>query len=117
MTRGRRHSFDQIAGLLRLIQVRIKEGKKLSQACFEAGITEYTFYRWQAECNLASSLQIQYRTALEKENDRLRHMVTALQMERAESRKSDIVCDCVPSTNATYRQRKAVKSKENHESE
>ena len=53
MTRGRRHSFDQIAGLLRLIQVRIKEGKKLSQACFEAGITEYTFYRWQAECNLA----------------------------------------------------------------
>jgi len=54
MTRGRRHSPEKIVQLLRQIEVATANGKKTDKACYEAGISEPTYYRWCKEfANLA----------------------------------------------------------------
>ena len=49
MARGRRHTPEQIVQLLRQIDADTASGKKTAKACYEAGITEPTYYRWFKE--------------------------------------------------------------------
>jgi hypothetical protein len=49
MARGRRHTSEQIVQLLRQIDADTASGKKTAKACYEAGITEPTYYRWFKE--------------------------------------------------------------------
>jgi len=49
MPRGRRHTPEQIVQLLRQIDADTASGKKTAKACYEAGITEPTYYRWFKE--------------------------------------------------------------------
>ena len=41
---------EQIVTVLRQIGVQIANGKKVPQACKEAGIHTQTYYRWRKEC-------------------------------------------------------------------
>jgi hypothetical protein len=49
MARWRRHTLEQIVQLLRQIDADTASGKKAAKACYEAGITEPTYYRWFKE--------------------------------------------------------------------
>ena len=49
MTRGKKHTAEQIVNLLRQVEVGVANGKTLPQACKEAEIVEQRYYRWRKE--------------------------------------------------------------------
>ena len=49
MSRGKKHTAEQIVNLLRQVEVGVANGKTLPQACKEAEIVEQTYYRWRKE--------------------------------------------------------------------
>jgi hypothetical protein len=49
MSRGKKHTAEQIVSLLRQIEVAVANGKTTAQASKEALITEQTYYRWRKE--------------------------------------------------------------------
>ena len=54
----------------------------LPQACKEAGITGQTYYRWRKEYGGLKLEQARRLKELEKENCRLRRLVTELSLEK-----------------------------------
>jgi putative transposase len=81
MARGRRHSPEQIAGLLRQIEVAITSGKNAQVACNEAGIAEQTYYRWRGEFGGARVDQIKRMKELEQENMKLKRLLAELSLD------------------------------------
>ena len=81
LTQGRRHSAEQIAELLRQIELRIAGGSAALVACSEAGITEQTYYRWRGQFGQLSVDQIKCMRVLEDENRRLRRLVAELTLD------------------------------------
>ena len=52
MSKGQSLKPEQIATLLRQIDVLITNGKTLAQACKEVGAVEQSYYRWRnIDCN------------------------------------------------------------------
>ena len=49
MGKARKHTPEQIANILRQIEVAVANGKTHLVASREAGITEQTYYRWRKE--------------------------------------------------------------------
>lgn len=49
MARRKRHTPEQIAKLLRQIDADTAKGTKTDFACYEAGITPTTYYKWYRE--------------------------------------------------------------------
>ena len=81
MTQGRRHSAEQIAELLRQIDLRMADGSGAQVACSEAGITEQTYYRWRGEFGQLGVDQIRRMKDLEEENGKLRRLVEELTLD------------------------------------
>ena len=82
MARGKKHTAEQIVSLLRQIEVGTANGKLTPQACKEVGITEQTYYRWRKEFGGLQVDQARRLKELEKENSRLRRLVTELSLEK-----------------------------------
>src|SRR5512141_510445 len=61
---------------------RSSNHKPTGQACREAGITEQTYYRWRKEYGGLKLEQARRMKQLEKENARLRRLVTDLSLEK-----------------------------------
>jgi putative transposase len=61
---------------------RITQPQNLPQACKEAGITQQTYYRWRKEYGGLKLEQARRLKELEKENSRLRRLVTELSLEK-----------------------------------
>jgi len=68
--------------LLRQIEVELANHKSIGQACKEAGITQQTYYRWRKEYGGLKLEQARRLKELEKENSRLRRLVTELSLEK-----------------------------------
>ena len=49
MGKARKHTPEQIANILRQIEVAVANGKTHLVASREAGITEQTYYRWRKD--------------------------------------------------------------------
>ena len=49
MSRGKKHTAEQIVSLLPQVEVAVSSGKTAAQASKEASITEQTYYRWRKE--------------------------------------------------------------------
>jgi hypothetical protein len=49
MTRGKKHTAEQIVNLLRQVEVGVANGKTLPQACRGVEIVEQTYYGWRKE--------------------------------------------------------------------
>ena len=62
---------------LRQIEVLMGQGKTVSQAAKEAGITDQTFYRWQKEYGGLQIEQAKKFKDLQRENAQLRRAVAA----------------------------------------
>jgi len=78
----KKHSAEQIVAILRQIEVEVANHKPTGQACREAGITEQTYYRWRKEYGGLKLEQARRMKQLEKENTRLRRLVTELSLEK-----------------------------------
>jgi len=78
----KKHSPEQIVAILRQIEVEIANHKPIGQACREAGITEQTYYRWRKEYGGLKLEQARRMKEREKENARLRRLVTELSLEK-----------------------------------
>ena len=63
---------EQIVTVLRQIEVQIANGKKVPQACKEAGNHTQTYYRWRKEYGGLKLDQARRLKELEKENARQR---------------------------------------------
>ena len=64
------------------IEVELANHKSIGQACKEAGITQQTYYRWRKEYGGLKLEQARRLKELEKENSRLRRLVTELSLEK-----------------------------------
>ena len=73
---------EQIVGKLRQMEVLISQGKTVSQAAKEAGITDQTFYRWRKEYGGLQTEQARKLKDLQKENAQLRRAVADLTVEK-----------------------------------
>ncbi len=73
---------EQIVGKLRQMEVLISQGKTVSQAAKDAGITDQTFYRWRKEYGGLQTEQARKLKDLQKENAQLRRAVADLTVEK-----------------------------------
>ena len=78
----KKHTPEQIVAILRQIEVAIGNNKPTPQACREAGINEQSYYRWRKEYGGLKLEQARRLKGLEKENSRLRRLVTELSLEK-----------------------------------
>ena len=78
----RKYKAEQIVTVLRQIEVQIANGKKVPQACKETGIHTQTYYRWRKEYGGLKLDQARRLKELEKENARLKGLVTELSIEK-----------------------------------
>jgi len=78
----KKHGAEQIVALLRQIEVELANHENIGQACKAAGITQQTYYRWRNEYGGLKLDQARRLKELEKENSRLRRLVTELSLEK-----------------------------------
>ncbi len=78
----KRYKPEQVVNLLRQIEVQIANGKKVPQACKEAGNHTQTYYRWRKEYGGLKLDQARRLKELEKENARLKRVVAELSIEK-----------------------------------
>ena len=78
----KRFAAEQIIGLLREAEVRLSQGRTVSQTCREMGITEQTYYRWRKEYGGMKTVQVKRLKDLERENGYLRKAVAELTLDK-----------------------------------
>ena len=81
MTR-KRYKPEEIVGKLRQAEVLHGQGMAMAEAIRQLGISEVTFYRWCKEYGGMSGSQLSRLKQLEKENERLRHAVADLTLDK-----------------------------------
>ena len=78
----KRFSAEQIVALLRQIEVGTSQGKSISIACREAGISDQSYFRWRKEYGGLELDQARRMKDLEKENAQLKRLVADLSIEK-----------------------------------
>lgn len=81
MSRGKKHSAEQVVNLLRQIEVGVANGTTTVQACKAASITEQTYYRWRKEYGGLQVDQAKRLKDLEAENAKLKRLVANLSLD------------------------------------
>ena len=72
----KRFSGPQIVAKLRQADVLIGEGKTVPELCKELDISQQTYYRWRQKYGGMNPDMIKQHRALQKENARLRKVIT-----------------------------------------
>lgn len=78
-----RYTTEQIIVKLREIELFCGQGKTISEAARQAGITEQTYYRWRKEYGGMNTSDAKRMKELEKENARLKKLVADLSLDNA----------------------------------
>ena len=78
----KRFSAEQIVTLLRQVEVATSQGKSVSLACREAGISDQSYFRWRKEYGGLDLDQARRMKDLERENTRLKRLVADLSLEK-----------------------------------
>jgi len=73
---------EQIVNLLRKIEVMLSQGKNITQALKEAGISDNTYYRYRKEFGGVKLEHIKKIKELETENNRLKKAVAELTLDK-----------------------------------
>lgn len=81
MTRGKKHTAEQVVNLLRQVEVGVANGNSMAQACQEAEIVEQTYYRRRKEYGGLRVDQARRLKELEQENSKLKRLVSDLSLE------------------------------------
>jgi putative transposase len=72
---GKRHTPEQIIGLLRQAEVDIGSGGNIGQVCQKLAISEATFHRWRNQYGGMKADEMKRLRELEAENLRLKKIV------------------------------------------
>jgi len=78
----KRYRPEEIIGKLREADVLISQGKKVVDVIKVLGVTDVTYYRWRQEYGGMSVPQAKRLKELEKENERLRRVVSDLTLDK-----------------------------------
>jgi putative transposase len=79
---GRRDKPEEIVSKLRQIEVLQGQGKPISDAVRQIGVTVQTYYRWRKEYGGMNRDQLKRLKELENENQRLRRAVSDLTLDK-----------------------------------
>jgi transposase-like protein len=66
----KRHTAEQIIGLLRQAEVELAQGRTVGDICRGLGVSEASFYRWRSEYGGLKLDQARRLKDLERENAR-----------------------------------------------
>ena len=78
----KRHTAEQIIGLLRRAEVELAQGRRMGEICRGLGVSEASFYRWRAEYGGLKVDQARRLRDLERENARLKRAVAELTLDK-----------------------------------
>jgi transposase-like protein len=73
--KGKRHTPEQIIGLLRQAEADLAQGSNLAQVCQKLAVSEQTFYRWRNQYGGMKADEMRRLKELEVENARLKKIV------------------------------------------
>jgi transposase-like protein len=73
--KGKRHSPEQVIGLLRQAEVDLGTGSTIAQVCQKLAISEQTFHRWRNQYGGMKADEMRRLRELEAENLRLKKIV------------------------------------------
>jgi len=83
MTSKKRHSPEEVLGKLREAEIEMSKGATVGEACRKIAVTEQTYYRWRREYGGLKLDQARRLKELEKENGRLRKLVSDQALDMA----------------------------------
>jgi transposase-like protein len=78
----KRHTAEQIIGLLRHAEVALAQGRTVGEICRDLGVSEASFYRWRSEYGGLKVDQARRLKDLERENARLKRAVAELTLDK-----------------------------------
>ncbi len=78
----KRHTAEQIIGLLRQAEVELAQGRSVGEICRGLGVSEASYYRWRSEYGGLTLDQARRLKALERENARLGTAVADLTLDK-----------------------------------
>jgi putative transposase len=73
--RGKRHTPEQVIGLLRQAEVDLGGGMTVGQVCQKLAVSEQTFHRWRNQYGGMKADEMKRLRELEAENTRLKKIV------------------------------------------
>jgi putative transposase len=76
------YSSEEIIRKLRQAEVLLHDGKVVTEAFRELGITDSTYYKWRKEYGGMKMGQAKWLKELERENGRLRRVVADLTLDK-----------------------------------
>ena len=79
---GKREKAEDIVLKLRQVEVLQGQGKSVSEAVRQIGVTQQTYYRWRREYGGMNRDQLKRLKELEKEDGRLRRAVSDLTLDK-----------------------------------
>lgn len=75
------YTVEQIILKLREVEVLCSQGKAISEAVRQIGVTETTYYRWRKNYGGMNTTDAKRMKELEKENSRLKKLVADLSLD------------------------------------
>jgi transposase-like protein len=78
----KRYSDEDVINLLRQIELSLSSGSDVQSACRSAGVSDATYYKWRKRYGGMGRPQLSELKALEKENMRLKRIVTDLELDK-----------------------------------
>ena len=78
----KKHTPEEIVAKLRQVDVVVSQGTPVSDAIWQIGVTEVTYYRWRQEYGGLKLDQVKRLKELELENARLRKAVSDLTLDK-----------------------------------
>ena len=79
---GKRHTPEQIIGLLRQPEADLGSGLGIAQVCQKLAISEATFHRWRNQYGGMKADEVKRLKELEAENARLKRLVAELALDK-----------------------------------
>lgn len=83
MSRGKKHTPEQIISKLREAEVAISEGQTVALAAKLIGVTYQTYCRWRKEYGGLRTDQAKRLKDLEKQNTRLKRLLADAELDKA----------------------------------
>jgi putative transposase len=78
----KRYSDEDCLKILRQVEVELAGGSDVPAACRSAGISDATYYTWRKKFGSMGRSQLTELKALEKENQRLKKIVSDLELDK-----------------------------------
>ena len=83
MSRGKKHTAEQIISKLREAEVAISQGQTAAVAAKLIGVTSQTYFRWRKEYGGLRTDQAKRLKELEKQNSRLKRLLADAELDKA----------------------------------